>query len=405
MEDKKRKKNKKLSTVDTDNNISKKAVTPSLEPSEKMDRIQQDGVLIEDEVKGVVIEHKAQPSLDDLLVEDENEIVTNAISDDSSGYESSLSEYQQLMHKALTYTAENQEENAPSDAEEAADEEENFDESEFLISLPSIKPKEVEKTRNEISLIPEEYAEFDYESEYLTDAPALDEEDAESAEEMLGHETNFVDRENDFQLSFAFDEERVDDKNEEAEEETERKYDPEKPRIIDYIFEFVELFVFTLAAVIVLTSFVFKHSVVDGNSMYDTLEHGDHIIISDLFYTPQRGDIVVFEDYSTFLKKAVVKRIIGLPGETVEIKVETHDSYAIYINGEFYEEYMRKSANHDEYHTGIWEVGEGEVFVLGDNRYDSTDSRHSGVGTIQIDCILGRSLFRFFPFDKFGSVN
>ena len=178
MEDKKRKKNKKLSTVDTDNNISKKAVTPSLEPSEKMNKIQQDGVLIEDEVKGVVIEHKAQPSLDDLLVDDENEIVTNAISDDSSGYESSLSEYQQLMHKALTYTAENQEENAPSDAEKAADEEENFDESEFLISLPSIKPKEVEKTRNGISLIPEEYAEFDYESEYLTDAPALDEEDA-----------------------------------------------------------------------------------------------------------------------------------------------------------------------------------------------------------------------------------
>lgn len=404
MEDKKRKKNKKLSPVDTDKNISKSLSNPPIEPSEEMNEIQQDGVLIEDEVKGVVIEHKTQPSLDDLLVDDESETVTKTLSEDSIGYESSLAEYQQLMHKALTYSVEEQEKNAQAE-EEAEKNEEDFDESEFLISLPAVKPKNNENTRSEISLIPEEYAEFDYENEYLTDAPALEEDNAESAEEMLGQETVFVDGDNDFQLSFAFDEEKAGVKSEEPEEKTNEKYDPEKPRIIDYIFEFVELFVFTLAAVIILTSFVFKHSVVDGNSMYDTLEHGDHLIISDLFYTPERGDIIVFEDYSTFLKKAVVKRIIGLPGEVVEIKVLTRESYAIYIDGEFYEEYMRKSANHDEYHTGIWEVGEGEVFVLGDNRYDSTDSRHSGVGTIQIDTILGRALFRFFPFDKFGNVN
>jgi signal peptidase I len=56
--------------------------------------------------------------------------------------------------------------------------------------------------------------------------------------------------------------------------------------------------------------------------MMNTLQDGDHLIISDLFYTPERGDIIVFEDYSTSLKKAVVKRVIGLPGETVEVSFE-----------------------------------------------------------------------------------
>ena len=188
-------------------------------------------------------------------------------------------------------------------------------------------------------------------------------------------------------------------------EENKSKYDPDKPRIIDWAFDFVELFVFTLIAVMILTTFVFKHSVVDGDSMNGTLNHGEHLIISDLFYTPERGDIVVFEDYSTNLDKAVVKRVVGLPGETVKITINENGKLNVYIDGELLEEdYVYYDRNYFYGVTGEWTVPENEIFVMGDNRYNSKDSRDSGVGTISIDSILGKVLFRFAPLDKFGKV-
>ena len=184
----------------------------------------------------------------------------------------------------------------------------------------------------------------------------------------------------------------------------EKEYDPDNPRIIDSIFDFVELFVLTLVAVMVLTTFLFKHSVVEGSSMYSTLEDGDHLIITDAFYTPERGDIVVFEDYSTHLKKAVVKRIIGLPGETVEISLDIDKSFIVKINGKVLEEdYDYIELNHSTPPVGKWEIKEGEVFVMGDNRYNSTDSRE--IGPIDIDTILGKVILRFFPLNKFGVVD
>ena len=203
-------------------------------------------------------------------------------------------------------------------------------------------------------------------------------------------------------MTFTFDSNAAPEITED--EETERKYDPNKPRIIDSVFDFVELFVLTLVAVMVLTTFVFKHSVVEGSSMYSTLEDGDHLIITDLLYTPERGDIVVFEDYSTRLKKAVVKRIIGLPGETVDVSVGSDGVYVVRINGEILEEdYDYTEANHSSPAVGTWFIEEGEVFVMGDNRYNSTDSRE--IGPIDIDTILGKVILRFFPLNKFGGVD
>ena len=140
--------------------------------------------------------------------------------------------------------------------------------------------------------------------------------------------------------------------------------------------------------------------------MLNTLQDGDHLIITDVFYTPERGDIVVFEDYSTQLKKAVVKRVIGLPGDTVEVKLNAQKEYEVYINGEFLEEeYAYTNVDNTAPGTGVWTVGEGEIFVLGDNRYNSTDSRSSLVGLVEIDSILGKVVVRFYPFDKFGTVD
>ena len=191
--------------------------------------------------------------------------------------------------------------------------------------------------------------------------------------------------------------------NEEAEEdEEEPPYDPKKPRIIDSVFDFVELFVFTLAAVLIITGFLFKHTTVDGESMVGTLANGEHLIISDVFYTPKRGDIIVFQDLELTDGKPWVKRVIGIAGDVVTIDEDGH----VLVNGtpppEEEYAYFDSSRNYDLGAMTIT-VPEGEVFVMGDNRYNSKDSR--SVGTIKVDSILGKVLLRFYPFDKFGAVD
>ncbi len=169
-------------------------------------------------------------------------------------------------------------------------------------------------------------------------------------------------------------------------------------RGIDFIFDILELFIFSLAAVLILTTFLFRHSVVDGNSMQNTLQDGEHLIISDLFYTPKRGDIIVCEDYSA-LRKPIVKRIIAVEGDSVEVRAD----YSVYVNGELLEEdYVYIDIMLPLQEIYIEEIPEGEVFVMGDHRNQSTDSRD--FGTVDVDSILGRVILRFYPFNQFGKV-
>lgn len=186
----------------------------------------------------------------------------------------------------------------------------------------------------------------------------------------------------------------------EPEEEPEQEeYNPEKPRKIDSRFDFVELFVFTLALVMIISSFFFRHSVVTGASMESTLFEGEHIIISNLFYTPKRGDIIVCTDYTTAIKKPIVKRIIALGGDTVKITPEGE----VRVNGVLLEEdYVTIDIPNYKYRPIEIKVPEGELFVMGDHRNESSDSRDPYVGTISEDSVLGRVLLRFYPFDRFG---
>ena len=264
---------------------------------------------------------------------------------------------------------------------------------------PIDPPKE--KTWDEgITLSPEKFDDPAEDDKILYDQ--IPEEDIEP-DFNLG-EKPMVERADKYQIAIDFENGNANDDEDVKDEK--KGYDPEKPRVIDWIFDLVEMFVFVLLTVMILTSFVFKHSVVEGDSMLNTLHDGEHLIISDLFYTPERGDIVVFEDYSTALKKAVVKRVIGLPGETIEVKINANGDYEVYIDGVFYaEDYAYNELEFSTPAIGVWTVGEGEIFVMGDNRYNSTDSRDSRVGTVKIETVLGKVLFRFYPFDKFGGVD
>ncbi len=186
------------------------------------------------------------------------------------------------------------------------------------------------------------------------------------------------------------------------------------------IFDYVELLVLTVFFVLIATTFFFRHTVVVGPSMMNTLEDGEHLIISDAFYSPDCGDIVVIEsEVETGISTPIIKRIVATAGDIVEVK---HDG--IYRNGVLLDEpYVRlESAAHanenyisfgrDRYLSSAanpsktvytYHVGEGEVFILGDNRFDSTDGRM--FGTVSEDCILGRVLFRLTPFEKLGGVD
>ncbi len=186
-----------------------------------------------------------------------------------------------------------------------------------------------------------------------------------------------------------------------ADEASQKKYNPLKPRRIDRFFDFVELVVFTLLAVMIVTSFLFRHSIVDGESMENTLHSHEHLIISDLFYTPKRGDIIVCEDYTTAIPKPIVKRVIAIEGDTVKI---TSDG-DVFVNGALIDEskYVHIDELGYKYRELEVTVPKNELFVMGDHRNKSTDSRE--IGTVSEDSVLGKVLLRFYPFNKFGKVD
>ena len=351
-----------------------------------------------EEADNVSQKKSEQSKLDALLYNMDEE---NQYTDEEEDFDSFMAEYRTLISN-ISHPMENEEEDDPLDDGQ----------EEFLISLPKSqesgkKKKEASVSKNgesdwdKITLAPEEYADLEKEDEPLMEEPA---EEEPQPDFDLGEKQE--ESEDKFQLSIKFDGERKEARDDE-EEKPAKEYDPEHPRAIDNIFDIVEMFVYVLVAVILITSLFFRHSIVDGDSMNNTLSHGDHLIISDFLYEPDYYDIVVFEDYSVLnQKKALIKRVVALPGDTVEIKLDNEGRVTVYVNGEpLPEEYAYNSCDRyldtSSFNKPI-QIGEDEVFVMGDNRYNSHDSR--SFGAIKIDSILGKSLIRIYPFDSFGVV-
>ena len=146
--------------------------------------------------------------------------------------------------------------------------------------------------------------------------------------------------------------------------------------------------------------FVGQRTYVSGSSMENTLSDGDNLIVDKLTYRfsdPKRFDIIVFP-YKYEENTYFIKRIIGLPGETVQIVDGT-----IYINGEVLgESYGREVMKNSGMAADPITLGDDEYFVLGDNRNDSTDSRDPSVGKIKRNQIIGRAWVRIWPLSKIG---
>ena len=162
--------------------------------------------------------------------------------------------------------------------------------------------------------------------------------------------------------------------------------------------------VFYIAFVLVLTwviiTFVGQRTRVDGRSMMNTLHDGDNLIVEKLSYRfsdPKRFDIIVFPP--TGKKEYYIKRIIGLPGETVQID----ENGNIYINGELLEENNRAETIQNPGRAAKpITLGDDEYFVMGDNRNNSKDSRSEEVGNVKRSQIIGRAWLRIWPLNKFG---
>lgn len=160
---------------------------------------------------------------------------------------------------------------------------------------------------------------------------------------------------------------------------------------------------FVLCAVYLLIHFVGQRTQVSGSSMEPKLSSEDNLIVDKIsyrFHDPERYDIIVFSfryEENTFF----IKRIIGLPGETVKID----DDGNILINGEVLTEgYGKEVINNPGRAYEEIQLADDEYFVMGDNRNNSTDSRDPSVGNITREEIIGRAWLRIWPFDKFGFI-
>ncbi len=182
--------------------------------------------------------------------------------------------------------------------------------------------------------------------------------------------------------------------------------EPEAPRasgFVKLIYDFLETLVMVTLVILLCFAFIFRLNVVDGPSMEKTLHTGEYLLVSDLFYEATPGDIVVIQDMTAGrYAEPIVKRVIAVEGQTVDIDFTT---WTLTVDGEVVDEsdyiYLSSGAAHTSDLQYPLTVKEGHIFVMGDNRNHSADSRLAEIGQIDERCVIGKVYARVFPFDSF----
>jgi signal peptidase I len=185
----------------------------------------------------------------------------------------------------------------------------------------------------------------------------------------------------------------------------------ESQRPYEETFYWLQTLVTAIVCITLIFTFLGRITRVVGHSMDPTLCEGELMLVWSLGYQPKQGDIVIANkttrECSDLLGgEAIVKRVIATGGQSVDID---YDNNLVYVDGQpLQEDYILEEMwwptwNYDMMQTH-WDVPEGSVFLMGDNRNGSTDSRHTAVGTVDNDYLLGKAIFTFFPFDRIGPV-
>ena len=169
-------------------------------------------------------------------------------------------------------------------------------------------------------------------------------------------------------------------------------------------YEWLQILIVALVTIILVFTFVGRITPVVGESMLPTLHEGDVMLIRDIGYTdPQPGDIVVLTKEFDAARGPIVKRIIAVEGQTVDIDYQTG---TVYVDGEALDEPYLNEPMEEPWYEDLTSVTvpEGSVFVMGDNRNHSNDSRDVTLGTVDTRYLLGKAEFICFPFSDFGRI-
>lgn len=171
--------------------------------------------------------------------------------------------------------------------------------------------------------------------------------------------------------------------------------------VMSGVYDWIRCILFAISIVVICLTFVFRLVDVEGSSMDDTLSTKDKVIVTNLFYTPADGDIIVISHGAEYAKP-IIKRVIATEGQTIKLDYENDK---IIVDGVVLEEpYIGDSTFGGNFGDNkIPEVvPEGKVFVMGDNRSVSLDSRSTEIGLIDVENVIGKAQFVAFPFSDFG---
>lgn len=183
----------------------------------------------------------------------------------------------------------------------------------------------------------------------------------------------------------------------------EERQSPSAPKqsALSIFYEFLDIVIVAVVCVVLIFTFVFRTVGVSGSSMLPALENGERLLITHLNYQPQYGDIVVVIQPDN-PQQPLIKRVIATEGQMVDIDFA---SGIVYVDDIPLEEPYTNAPTHEDYGGKFPQmVPQGQVFVMGDNRNASTDSRDPRVGMVDVRNILGEVFVRILPVNRFGTV-